>query len=75
MWLPNYSKNRDNLYLCFSYVKYRSNHLYYSYLLNILVYMFNLNFIAMKNFELKKYFGNLVGMPTTMKQPASKPLL
>ena len=37
--------------------------------------MFNLNFIAMKNFELKKYFGNLVGMPTTMKQPASKPLL
>ena len=29
----------------------------------------------MKNFELKKYFGNLVGMPTTMKQPTSKPIL
>ena len=29
----------------------------------------------MENFELKKYFGNLVGMPTTMKQAASKPLL
>ena len=29
----------------------------------------------MKNFELKKYFGNLVGMPTTMKQPVTKPLL
>ena len=23
------------------------------------------NFIAMKNFELKKYFGNLIGLPTT----------
>lgn len=29
----------------------------------------------MKNFELKKYFGNLVGMPTTMKQPVTKPML
>ena len=29
----------------------------------------------MKNFEFKKYFGNLVGMPTTMKLPASKPML
>ena len=27
----------------------------------------------MKNFDFKKYFGNLVGMPTTMKQP--KPML
>ena len=26
----------------------------------------------MKNFELKKYFGNLVGMPTSMKQPIAK---
>ena len=29
----------------------------------------------MKNFELKKYFGNLVGMPTTMKQSVTKPML
>ena len=29
----------------------------------------------MKNFELKKYFGNLVGMPTTMKQLVTKPML
>ena len=29
----------------------------------------------MKNFELKKYFGNLVGMPTAMKQPVTKPML
>ena len=29
----------------------------------------------MKNFEFKKYFGNLVGMPTTMKQPTAKPML
>ena len=29
----------------------------------------------MKNFELKKYFGNLVGMPTTMKLPVTKPML
>ena len=29
----------------------------------------------MKNFELKKYFGNLIGMPTTMKQPVTKPML
>ena len=29
----------------------------------------------MKNFELKKYFGNLVGMPTTMKQAVTKPML
>ena len=28
----------------------------------------------MNNFEFKKYFGNLVGMPTTMKQTASKPI-
>ena len=33
------------------------------------------NFIAMKNFELKKSFGNLVEMPTTMKQPVTKPML
>ena len=29
----------------------------------------------MNNFDFKKYFGNLVGMPTTMKQPISKPML
>ena len=29
----------------------------------------------MKNFDFKKYFGNLVGMPITMKQPVSKPML
>jgi len=29
----------------------------------------------MKNFEFKKYLGDLVGMPTTMKQPVSKPML
>ena len=27
--------------------------------------MSNQKIIAMKNFEFKKYFGNLVGMPTT----------
>ena len=37
--------------------------------------MFNLNFIAMNNFDFKKYFGNLVGMPTSMKQPIAKPKL
>ena len=29
----------------------------------------------MNNFNFKKYFGNLVGMPTTMKQPVTKPML
>ena len=29
----------------------------------------------MNNFEFKKYFGNLVGMPTTMKQSVTKPML
>ena len=29
----------------------------------------------MKNFDMKKYFKNLVGMPTTMKQSVSKPML
>ena len=29
----------------------------------------------MKNFDFKKYFGNIVGMPTSMKQPEAKPLL
>ena len=29
----------------------------------------------MNNFNFKKYFGNLVGMPTIMKQPATKPML
>ena len=29
----------------------------------------------MKNFDFKKYFGNLVGMPTSMKQPVAKPKL
>ena len=29
----------------------------------------------MNNFDIKKYFGNLVGMPTTMKQPVTKPML
>ncbi len=29
----------------------------------------------MNNFDFKKYFGNLVGMPTTMKQPAAKPMV
>ena len=27
--------------------------------------MSNLNFIAMNNFDFKKYFGNLIGLPTT----------
>ena len=27
--------------------------------------MSNLKFIAMKNFDFKKYFGNLIGLPTT----------
>lgn len=29
----------------------------------------------MNNFDFKKYFGNLVGMPTSMKQPVTKPKL
>ena len=29
----------------------------------------------MNNFDFKKYFGNLVGMPTNMKQPVEKPKL
>ena len=29
----------------------------------------------MNNFDFKKYFKNLVGMPTSMKQPATKPML
>ena len=29
----------------------------------------------MNNFDFKKYFGNLVGMPTSMKQPIAKPKL
>ena len=29
----------------------------------------------MNNFDFKKYFGNLVGMPTNMKQPVAKPKL
>ena len=29
----------------------------------------------MNDFEFKKYFGNLVGMPTSMKQPVAKPKL
>ena len=37
--------------------------------------MSNLNFIAMNNFEFKKYFGNLVGLPISMKQPVLRPML
>ena len=29
----------------------------------------------MKNFDFKKYFGNIVGMPTNMKYPVTKPKL
>ena len=29
----------------------------------------------MNSFDFKKYFGNLVGMPTSMKQPITKPNL
>ena len=29
----------------------------------------------MNNFDFKKYFGNLVGMPTSMKQPVTKLML
>lgn len=29
----------------------------------------------MKNFELEKYFGHLVGMSTIMKQPVTKSML
>ena len=29
----------------------------------------------MNNFDFKKYFGNLVGMPISMKQPVAKPKL
>ena len=29
----------------------------------------------MNNFDYKEYFGNLVGMPTSMKQPVAKPKL
>jgi hypothetical protein len=36
---------------------------------------FIMQIIAMKNFDSKKYFGNLVGMPTAMKLSTSKPML
>ena len=29
----------------------------------------------MNNFDFKKYFGNLVGMPTAMKHPVTRPML
>ena len=29
----------------------------------------------MKNFDFKKYLGNLVGMAVSMKQPIIKPML
>jgi hypothetical protein len=29
----------------------------------------------MKNFDFKKYFGNLIRKPTSMKQPVTKPKL
>ena len=29
----------------------------------------------MKNLDFKKYFGNVVGMPTSMKRPMSAPML
>ena len=36
--------------------------------------MSNLNFIAMNNFDFKKYFGNLIGLPTTAPKKGVSPI-
>ena len=69
------SKNSEIISIStFEYIKYHSIHLYYSCVLYILVYVKPINFIAMNNFDLKKYFGNLIGLPTTAPKKGVSPI-